>query len=338
MNCLVTTGALKKGGITEADYPRFAGKVIEFRIFDLKKEIADFSIDDEVNVLSGMYGPQQRQKYNRNGNLLTYTNIIELSGDTEKDKVKYEYNVFLEVLNLKLGEASLSINNPDTINDVNVYHLSFNVRTTRLGDTIYKIRNKIDVWIDQKSLNVVKQDKNIRELRKKKSSKTIIKDQKGVTNGQEFIVVPNAFDPYSLILILSEFDIKENESKQFEARQVNVRIIKSNSILFKDMERSLIPIIVSHGEGRIDIKNAKELKQVTMKFADNLGDITESYPFNPNGSIDGVTGFCNHDGRVNIMMPHPERLFDISSFSWAPKEWKLSPWAKIFYNAREWMG
>ena len=128
---------------------------------------------------------------------------------------KYEYNVFLEVLNLKLGEASLSINNPVTINDVNVYHLSFNVRTTRLGDTIYKIRNKIDVWIDQKSLNVVKQDKNIRELRKKKSSKTIIKDQKGVTNGQEFIVVPNAFDPYSLILILSEFDIKENESKQF---------------------------------------------------------------------------------------------------------------------------
>ena len=92
VNCLVTTGALKKGGITEADYPRFAGKVIEFRIFDLKKEIADFSIDDEVNVLSGMYGPQQRQKYNRNGNLLTYTNIIELSGDTEKDKVKYEYN------------------------------------------------------------------------------------------------------------------------------------------------------------------------------------------------------------------------------------------------------
>ena len=74
-------------------------------------------------------------------------------------KVKYEYNVFLEVLNLKLGEASLSINNPDTINDVNVYHLSFNVRTTRLGDTIYKIRNKIDVWINQKSLNVVKQDK-----------------------------------------------------------------------------------------------------------------------------------------------------------------------------------
>tara|TARA_B100000401_G_scaffold417112_1_gene339933 strand:- start:209 stop:1450 length:1242 start_codon:yes stop_codon:yes gene_type:complete len=92
VNCLVTTGALKKGGITEVDYPRFAGKVIELRIFDLKKEIADFSIDDEVNVLSGMYGPQQRQKYNRNGNLLTYTNIIELSGDTEKDKVKYEYN------------------------------------------------------------------------------------------------------------------------------------------------------------------------------------------------------------------------------------------------------
>ena len=118
VNCLVTTGALKKGGITEADYPRFAGKVIELRIFDLKKEIADFSIDDEVNVLSGMYGPQQRQKYNRNGNLLSYTNIIELSGDTEKDKVKYEYNNRILFANNKpiefkafIDQTGLSFNN-----------------------------------------------------------------------------------------------------------------------------------------------------------------------------------------------------------------------------------
>ena len=92
VNCLVTTGALIKGGIGEGDYPRFAGKVINLVVFNLKKEIADFSEDGEMNVLSGMYGPDQKQKYNRNGNLLTYTNIIDLSGDTEKDKVKYEYN------------------------------------------------------------------------------------------------------------------------------------------------------------------------------------------------------------------------------------------------------
>ena len=92
VNCLVTTGALKKGGITKNDYPRFAGKVINLVVFDVKKEIADFSEDDEMNVLSGMYGPEQKQKYKRNGNLLTYTNSIELNGDTEKDKVKYDYD------------------------------------------------------------------------------------------------------------------------------------------------------------------------------------------------------------------------------------------------------
>ena len=116
-------------------------------------------------------------------------------------KVKYEYNVYLEVLNLKLGEASLSIKDPDNIEGINVYHLNFNVRTTKLGDSIYKIRNKIDVWINQENLNVVKQNKSIRELRKKKNSETIIRNQSGMTNGKEFIVNENSFDPYSLILI-----------------------------------------------------------------------------------------------------------------------------------------
>ena len=120
-------------------------------------------------------------------------------------KVKYEYNVYLEVLNLKLGEASLSVKDPGTIDGINVYHLNFNVRTTKLGDSIYKIRNKIDVWVNQETLNVVKQNKNIRELRKKKNSETIIRNQKGITNGEEFMVNDNVFDPYSLILILSEF-------------------------------------------------------------------------------------------------------------------------------------
>ena len=130
-------------------------------------------------------------------------------------KVKYEYNVYLEVLNLKLGEASLSIKDPDNIEGINVYHLNFNVRTTKLGDSIYKIRNKIDVWINQENLNVVKQNKSIRELRKKKNSKTIIRNQKGITNGKEFIVNENSFDPYSLILILSEFNIPNNQSRKF---------------------------------------------------------------------------------------------------------------------------
>ena len=147
--------------------------------------------------------------------LSSFTLMANSQNDRFDSKVKYEYNVYLEVLNLKLGEASLSIKDSGTIDGINVYHLNFNVRTTKLGDSIYKIRNKIDVWVDQKTLNVVKQNKNIRELRKKKNSETIIRNQTGITNGKEFIVKENVFDPYSLILILSEFDIPNGQSKEF---------------------------------------------------------------------------------------------------------------------------
>ncbi len=183
-------------------------------------------------------------------------------------KVKYEYNVFLEVLNLKLGEASLSINNPDTINDVNVYHLSFNVRTTRLGDTIYKIRNKIDVWINQETLNVVKQNKNIRELRKKKNSETIINNQKGTTNGKEFIVKKNVFDPYSLILILSEFDIPNNQSKEFNIVDAG----KSRVIEIKNLGTEMIKTPYGNKQGYTlsPVKNGQPILK-------NKGDMEVSY-------------------------------------------------------------
>ena len=160
-------------------------------------------------------------------------------------KVKYEYNVYLEVLNLKLGEASLSIKEPDNIEGINVYHLNFNVRTTRLGDSIYKIRNKIDVWVNQETLNVVKQNKNIRELRKKKNSETIIRNQKGTTNGKEFIVNENSFDPYSLILILSEFDIPDNQSKKFNIVDAG----KSRVIEIKNLGTEMIKTPYGNKQG-----------------------------------------------------------------------------------------
>ncbi len=129
----------------------------------------------------------------------------------------------------------------------------------------------------------------------------------------------------------------KNNSNQFEARQVLVKIPRSNSMLFKDMHKSILPIIVSHGEGKISIKNKSSIKKVIMQYVDTAGKCTEEYPYNPNGSLNGVTGFCNNDGRINIMMPHPERLAHINNFSWAPEEWKLSPWLKLFNNAREWV-
>jgi len=104
--CLITTNALKNAKIGETDHPRFAGKVLEFLISDVKKEILDVSEDSEVNVLSGMYGPADKQKFEKtdvwsNAYSLAYTNVIEVVGDTEKDKVKYEYKNKLQFENEK---------------------------------------------------------------------------------------------------------------------------------------------------------------------------------------------------------------------------------------------
>jgi len=126
-----------------------------------------------------------------------------------------------------------------------------------------------------------------------------------------------------------------NTSNQFEARQVLVKIEKTKSIFFKDMQNSILPVIVSHGEGKVSFKS--NIRQSTLSFVDNHGNLTNKYPFNPNGSAKGATGFCNNDGRINIMMPHPERLIHVNNFSWAPKEWAQSPWLKFFSNAREWI-
>jgi len=104
--CLITTSDLKTSKITEADYPRFAGKVINFFVSEIKQEIADISEEDEVNVLSGMYGPSDRQIFEKteiytNAYSAAYTNIIEVTGDKEGDKIKYEYKNKLQFENGK---------------------------------------------------------------------------------------------------------------------------------------------------------------------------------------------------------------------------------------------
>ena len=105
-----------------------------------------------------------------------------------------------------------------------------------------------------------------------------------------------------------------------------------------------MPIAVAHGEGQV--KFAKDgLSQqvqndglVSMKYVDYLGQATERYPHNPNGSVDGITGLTSEDGRFNIMMPHPERLFRTVQHSWHPDEWgEDGPWLRLFRNARRWV-
>jgi phosphoribosylformylglycinamidine synthase len=135
-----------------------------------------------------------------------------------------------------------------------------------------------------------------------------------------------------------------NDSEQFEARLAMVNVNPSPSLFFQGMEGMQLPIVVAHGEGRVDFSKAQAqhtiaAKLVPMHFVDNYGRVTEQYPANPNGSPLGITALTNEDGRVTIIMPHPERVFRTVQFSWFAPAWKneYSPWFKIFLNARRWV-
>ena len=133
----------------------------------------------------------------------------------------------------------------------------------------------------------------------------------------------------------------QNESEQFEARLVMVEIMDSPSIFLQEMQASRLPVVVAHGEGRADctkeaLDELRKANLISIKYINNNLQPTEIYPFNPNGSLQGATGFCNQDGRFTIMMPHPERLFRTVQYSWHPKNWKEDgPWMRIFRNARK---
>ncbi len=154
----------------------------------------------------------------------------------------------------------------------------------------------------------------------------------------------------------------QNRSERFEARFATVKIERSRSILFAGMEGSVLPIAVAHGEGYAEFQDAAAAQRcsdsglVAARFVDNRQALalaqsveisgaqpapiyTEHYPLNPNGSPFGMTALTTITGRVTIMMPHPERVFRSACMSWAPADWgEDSPWMKLFYNARSWVG
>jgi phosphoribosylformylglycinamidine synthase len=135
-------------------------------------------------------------------------------------------------------------------------------------------------------------------------------------------------------------DFVRNRSEQFEARLSQVLIEPSPSLFFEGMEGSVIMVPTAHGEGRADYGDRQSApEQVVLRYVDDRARATQRYPDNPNGSPAGITGLCNDDGRVTIMMPHPERTLRTVNFSWAPADWgPVSPWQRIFRNARSWLG
>ena len=132
-----------------------------------------------------------------------------------------------------------------------------------------------------------------------------------------------------------------NRSEQFEARLVQVKIEESPSIFFAGMAGSSMPIVNSHGEGRVEWYQPEDAAKalVAARYVDSRGVPTETYPLNPNGSVGGVTSLTTTDGRATIIMPHPERTHRSVQMSWHPRAMgELSPWMRMFENARIWVG
>ncbi|KJM66900.1 phosphoribosylformylglycinamidine synthase [Pluralibacter gergoviae] len=136
-----------------------------------------------------------------------------------------------------------------------------------------------------------------------------------------------------------------NTSDRFEARFSLVEVTQSPSLLLQGMVGSQMPIAVSHGEGRVEVRDAAHLAQleskglVALRYVDNAGSVTENYPANPNGSPNGITAVTSETGRVTVMMPHPERVFRTVANSWHPENWgEDGPWMRIFRNARRQLG
>ena len=138
----------------------------------------------------------------------------------------------------------------------------------------------------------------------------------------------------------------QNTSGRFESRFATVQIQPGPAVMFRGMEGAALGIWVAHGEGRIFFPEASAFQKVRdqnlapIRFVDDNGVATEAYPFNPNGSPEGIAGLCSPDGRHLAMMPHPERAFLKWQWGWMPEDWKrdlvASPWLRMFQNAREW--
>lgn len=134
-----------------------------------------------------------------------------------------------------------------------------------------------------------------------------------------------------------------NQSEQFEARLVMAEVPASPSAFMEGMAGSRMPIAVAHGEGRVEFPAGTSADQlsdselIALRYVDNRGEVTTRYPWNPNGSEAGITGVTTKDGRVTILMPHPERVFRTSQLSWHPADWgEDAPWIRMFRNARRW--
>lgn len=167
----------------------------------------------------------------------------------------------------------------------------------------------------------------------------------GVCNGCQLLALLG-WVPWHGIPDVKQPRFIQNASGRFESRFAAVQIQESPAMMLRGMAGATLGIWVAHGEGRALFPDEAVLERVEseglapVRFVDDENCVTEAYPYNPNGSPQGIAGLCSPNGRHLVMMPHPERTFLTWQWGWMPDEWKrtmaASPWLRMFQNAREW--
>ena len=147
---------------------------------------------------------------------------------------EYKYDVLFGPF--KLGKASLKTEKSEIINNEDTYHFQFIVKTSKLGDQLYKIRDEINTWISKNDLSLIKQEKNIREKNFRRQSTTTINNNIAITNDKEYMLLGKVIDPYGLIMIMRDINIPKNTSKKFltidegKVREIEIKNIGGERI------------------------------------------------------------------------------------------------------------
>ncbi len=132
----------------------------------------------------------------------------------------------------------------------------------------------------------------------------------GVCNGFQALVkmglLPNTSGKF-----VQEATLTFNDSGKFEDRWVTCKVLNDNPTPFLN-GIDTIDLPVRHGEGKLIFRDDAILQAVVdrklnvLAYVDMEGQITEKYPFNPNGSELNCAGLCDLSGQVFGLMPHPE--------------------------------
>mgnify|MGYP001178315755 CR=1 FL=1 len=132
----------------------------------------------------------------------------------------------------------------------------------------------------------------------------------GVCNGFQ-LVVKMGLLPFTEGKLKQSVSLSHNDSGRFEDRWVYLTADPESPCVFTRGTGSLY-FPVRHGEGKFIPASEETLsiietqKLVPVRYTTPEGDVTGEYPWNPNGSVNGIAGLCDPTGRLFGLMPHPE--------------------------------